>query len=337
MFTAARAQLPVPVRTLAVNLPSRSLRGLQALSDKMLWVSGTQGMVGRSTNGGETWQWFKVASDSCDFRSIYAFDSLQAVVLSIGSPALLYRTADGGQSWKLVYANHDKDIFFDGLVFLNNREGISVGDPLKDKDGNERFTILRTHDGGRSWALDPMEARPPAHPGEAVFAASNSSLAALPDGRSVFVTGGAVSRIFFNNGTRNRVIRDNNCSVYPLPLIQGANSTGAFSVAFRDQQNGIIVGGDYKNDTLRERNCFVTRDGGRTWQPPVAPPGGYQSAVTWVNNHTVASTGTSGTYLSYDGGKTWQKIGSGYNAIMKARQGNRVFLAGKEIAVMNGN
>ncbi|WP_143160092.1 WD40/YVTN/BNR-like repeat-containing protein [Chitinophaga jiangningensis] len=331
--TAAKAQLPVPVRTLSAGLPAKSLRGLQAVTDDIVWVSGTQGMVGRTANGGQSWKWSKVA-DSCDFRSIYAFDSLKAVVLSIGSPALLYMTTNGGQSWKKVYSNEDKDIFFDGLVFMNEQEGIAIGDPLKDNNGKEKFTVLRTHNGGLSWELDPMDARPAAQPGEAIFAASNTSLIALPNGQSLFVTGGSVSRIFFNNGTRNRVIRDNNYSVYPLPLIQGQNSTGTFSVAFRDQQNGIIVGGDYKNDTLRERNCFITSDGGKTWTAPAIPPSGYQSAVTWVNKNTLLATGTSGTHLSYDGGKTWAKIGSGYNAIMKARNGKLVYLAGKEIAVL---
>ncbi|MBV7531554.1 hypothetical protein [Chitinophaga sp. sic0106] len=335
MLPAAKAQLPAPIRTLSASLPVKSLRGLQAVTDDIVWVSGTQGMVGRTTNGGKSWQWSKVA-DSADFRSIYAFDSLKAVVLSIGSPALLYMTTNGGRSWENVYTNNDRDIFFDGLVFLSDKEGIAIGDPLKDKNGQEKFTVLRTHNGGASWELDPMEVRPAAQSGEAIFAASNSSLIALPNGQSLFVTGGTVSRIFFNKGTRNRVIRDNNYSVYPLPLIQGQNSTGAFSVAFLDQQNGIIVGGDYKNDTLRHRNCFITSDGGKSWHAPAIPPSGYQSAVTWVNKSTLFATGTSGTHVSYDGGKTWRKIGGGYNAIMKARNGKRVYLAGKEIAVVNG-
>ena len=33
-----------------------SLRGLSVVNDNVVWVSGSNGTVGRTTNGGKTWQ-----------------------------------------------------------------------------------------------------------------------------------------------------------------------------------------------------------------------------------------------------------------------------------------
>jgi hypothetical protein len=37
-----------------------SIRGLSVVSDKILWVSGSNGMIGRSVDGGTTWKWGKI-------------------------------------------------------------------------------------------------------------------------------------------------------------------------------------------------------------------------------------------------------------------------------------
>jgi len=323
-----KAQQQYNVKILCEKPPMKSIRGLQAVNDNVVWVSGTGGMVGRTTNAGKDWKWFHVA-DSCDFRSIHAFDSMKAVVVSIASPALIFLTLDGGKHWENVYTNGQKDIFFDGLIFFNDQQGMAIGDPLKDSAGVARFTILRTSNGGRSWTMDPTFALPPAGDGEAIFAASNSSLITLPSGKALFVTGGKVSRLFSLN-----TIKDNKWSVYPLPLIQGKSSTGAFSVAFRDALHGIIVGGDYMNDHLSDKNCLLTNDGGNTWTIPATPPAGYKSAVTWIDNRTLLCTGTSGTDISTNNGQSWTQISTGYHTTSKARKGKKVFLAGKQIAVV---
>src|SRR5882724_2528305 len=37
-----------------------SLRGLSAVTDDIIWVSGSNGTVGKSLDGGKNWQWIKV-------------------------------------------------------------------------------------------------------------------------------------------------------------------------------------------------------------------------------------------------------------------------------------
>ena len=70
------------------------------VSDQVVWVSGSMGTVGRTADGGQTWKMAPIPGyEKVDFRSLYAFDSLQALVANAGSPMHVLRTNDGGRSW----------------------------------------------------------------------------------------------------------------------------------------------------------------------------------------------------------------------------------------------
>jgi len=49
--------------------------------------------------------------------------------------------------------------------------------------------------------------------------------------------------------------------------VAASPSAGIFSVAFRDSQHGMTVGGDYKKETDATANAASTADGGVTWTP----------------------------------------------------------------------
>jgi len=295
----------------------KSIRGMSVVSDKQVWVSGTGGMVGKSTDGGQHWQWVQVPGcDSCDWRDIEAFNDREALVINAGEPAHIFRTSDGGKTWERVYFNDTKGIFFDGMDFRSPKEGWAIGDPLEG-----RFMTLYTDDGGRSWA--PGDDIPTAYSGEAIFAASGTSLCSLPEQVACFVTGGDTARFL--------KYQDFRWVSFALPVIQGNASSGAFSLAFLDARRGVAVGGDYRNDTLRRQNCVLTTDGGKTWTFPLIPPGGFRSCVTWVHNNILVATGTSGTDISVDGGLHWQLISKeGFHVVQSARNGKAVYLAGSD-------
>lgn len=296
-----------------------SLRGLSVVSDKVVWVSGSNGQVGRSIDGGKTWTWITVPEyEKRDFRDIEAFDKNTAIIMGIAAPAVILKTTDGGKSWRLVYQNETKGMFLDAMEFWNIRSGIVVGDPI---DG--RFFIARTFDGGDSWHEIPTRYMPQANSGEGCFASSGTNIRYLDRVSACFVSGGPVSRIF---------IRD---SAIALPILQGKESTGANSVAVKDnrQEHGgnhlIVVGGDFANDTLKEKNCFLSNDGGKTWIPPSTPPHGYRSCVEFIGGNTVLCCGTSGVDLSIDDGAHWQLISTaGFHVCRIAKKGKTVFLAG---------
>lgn len=296
-----------------------SLRGLSALNDDIVWVSGSNGIVGKSTNGGKNWKWFRVKSfENADFRDIEAFDATTAVVISVGEPGYILRTVDGGENWKVVYENKTPGIFLDALEFWNSDAGIVIGDPI---DG--RIFIARTFDGGLSWQAIPEPYRPKADKGEALFAASGTAITALDRDEAVFVTGGKSSHVY---------IRDKKLK---LPIVQGKESTGAFSVAVFDHNklNGgnklVVVGGDYAADSLSANNCFYSVNRGQTWQAPAQPPHGYKSCVAFITEKNLVACGTSGVDVSADGGNTWTLIDKeGYHVCRRAKDGKAVYLAG---------
>ena len=58
------------------------------------------------------------------------------------------------------------------------------------------------------------------------------------------------------------------------PLATGAESAGIFSLAFRNLQAGVAVGGDYKRPQGREDTAAFTSDGGGRFSaciPPATP------------------------------------------------------------------
>lgn len=302
--------------------PAKSIRGLSVVTDNIVWASGTGGQVGRSIDGGAHWQWTQVPGcDSCDWRSLYAFNDRKAIVLNAGAPALIFLTEDGGQSWRRVFSDHRPGIFFDAMQFFDDKEGIAIGDPIDHK-----FIVIRTHNGGLSWEADPVDILPVAKEGEAIFAASGTSIVNLPGKKVYFATGGTVARLFKETG---------NWQAYTIPTVQGSSTTGIFSIAFRNARDGVAVGGDYKQDTASKGNCLLTNDGGQTWTTPQTPPVGYKSCVAFQSPRFLIATGTSGTAISTDGGQNWQEIGKGFNVAARARKGSKIYLAGKEIAQLD--
>jgi photosystem II stability/assembly factor-like uncharacterized protein len=326
----ARAQQPAPSPhiELLVTGPHVSLRGLSVVSDKVIWVSGSNGTVGRSIDGGSTWSWTTVPGyEKRDFRDIEAFDEKTAIIMAIAEPAQLLKTADGGQTWRMVYQNEYPGMFLDAMDFANADAGIVVGDPI-----HGHFFEAQTFDGGSTWHDIPLRQLPAADSGEGCFASSGTNIRfAAPASHgssdlteaSCFVSGGPRSRLFINNNSID------------LPLLQGTTSTGANSVAVKNagkplgKLHLIVVGGDFAKDTVTEKNCFLTNDGGQTWIRPTTPPHGYRSCVEYIDSHSVLACGTSGVDLSTDDGMNWQLLTTtGFHACRKAKKGHAVFLAG---------
>lgn len=290
--------------------PGVSFRGLSVVNNRLFWLSGTRGTVGRSTDGGKHIQWLPVKGyENRDFRDIEAFDAVTAVIMAIDSPGLILRTYDGGASWQEVYRDHHSGVFLDAMSFRKGR-GMAVGDPI---DG--RFYLVGTHDAGRSWQkLQPPMPAPDS--GEGCFASSGTNIVQLKKGGFAFVTGGPSSRVW--NGT----------DMQKLPLMEGRSSTGANSLAVHGKR-WIVAGGDFTRDTVAHQHILVSNNRGHTWFVPEQPTTGYRSCVTAISKRKWIACGTSGVDVSTDGGNTWKNIGlTGYHVVQRARRGKAVYLAG---------
>jgi photosystem II stability/assembly factor-like uncharacterized protein len=289
------------------------LRGLSVVNDRVAWASGSQGTVLRTIDGGASWQQRRgPGADRLDFRDVQAFDDRTAYILSIGPGPLsrIEKTTDGGANWTLSFRNSDERVFLDAIAFWDPTHGIAQGDPVDD-----RFILLMTDDGGRSWNRREGPGMPPSLPGEGAFAASGTCLVSQGRANAWFATGGATRARVFRSTDRGRT-----WSVADTPIKPGTASSGIFSLAFRDADHGVAVGGDYKTPEKGTDVFALTRDGGLTWFVPSGRrPRAFRSAVAYVpgtRSTTLVAVGPAGADVSTDDGATWTPLGTvGFHAL----------------------
>jgi photosystem II stability/assembly factor-like uncharacterized protein len=281
------------------------LIAVSPVNERIVWVSGSRGTWLRTTDGGATWKSGRVSgADSLQFRDVHAVDSTTAYLLSIGSgtQSRIYKTTDAGEHWTLQYTNPDSAGFFDCMDFWDANHGIVIGDAI-----GAEVAILTTADGGATWSRVAPATLPAAQPADGSFAASGTCLVTRPGGRAWIVA---------SNPARARVLRTadygRTWAVDPLPITTHAGS-GPQSIAFRDDRNGIALGGGngaQPGDAL----AASTVDGGHTWVARTRPPlrtgvwGGVY--VPSARRPTVVAVGPGGAVFSTNDGASWNAIDS---------------------------
>ncbi len=290
------------------------LRGLGAVGRDVAWASGMNGTWLRTIDGGHSWKMGIVpGAEKLDFRDLHAVDGQTAYLLSAGAGELsrIYKTTDGGLRWTCQLTNPDSKGFLDALAFWDPDHGLAFGDPVDGK-----FVLFATENGGKSWMRMPSDGMPPALEGEGAFAASGTCLVVGKEGRAWFATGGAkVARVF------RSVDHGRTWSVHETPIRAGVPSAGIFSLAFRDAENGVIVGGDYKKPDDPAGVCAITSDGGKTWHEPKGRgPSGYRSAAAYLPGmagKSLIAVGPTGSEISKDAGETWERLGKlGFDSVV---------------------
>ena len=283
------------------------LRGVSAVSERVAWASGSGNTILRTEDGGATWTKLpNPTTDKLDFRDINAVSERVAYVLSIGSgPASrIYKTADAGATWTLQFTNNDPDAFFDAMAFWDANHGVAVSDSVKGA-----FVILTTENGGATWSRVPADRLPAALDNEGAFAASGTNVTVFGSNHVWFGTGAAARSRVLHSGDRGRT-----WTIAETPLASG-QSSGIYSIAFRDPLHGVIVGGDYAKESEAVDNAAITSDGGKTWTL-VKGLTGFRSVVAYVpgSRSSWLALGPQGSDVSTDDGRTWTKIdGPGYD------------------------
>ncbi len=314
-----------------------SFRGLSVPSDSIIWVSGSNGTVGRSLDAGQTWKWMIVPGfEKKDFRDIEAFDAETAIIMAVDNPAYILKTKDGGNSWKVVFEKEQEGMFLDAMDFEGDT-GICIGDPIViDTFLGKRFYILNSDDKGDSWTENNGAFVSPASSAEFVFAASGSNIINIPIGlkltklinpkitKAIFITGGVESNLVFYNlyGSYRRI---------KIPIMQGHPSSGAFSITTGDNGQIYIAGGDYNEYWKDSRNVVFTTNAG--WKRSSVH--GYRSCIIQTDKKNFITCGTNGVDMSFDGCKTWKLIHGdgargkdGFNVCAKSKTGKAVYFAG---------
>lgn len=300
------------------------LRGLSAVSEKVAWASGSAATVIRTVDGGETWEEVSIPGlDTLQFRDIEAFDANTALVLSAGLPAVIYKTTDGGQTWDQKYFSMVEGTFYDAMDFWDEQTGIAFGDAM---DG--RLLILRTFDGGDTWEELPFENRPQALDGQGGFAASGTCLRTNGENDVYIGLGGDEASLFYSRD------RGATWQKSETPLDHGPSS-GIFSIQFRDEKKGIIVGGDYQGDSLTTKNnAAYTLDGGVTWSKVMdgMEPNGYRSCIDFFEEFVLVVGRESSDYYR-EGDLAYTPMIGKYYAVSTSKDGKAVYASGPGGAV----
>ena len=295
-----------------------SLRGLSVVNQNVVWASGTGGTFLKTADGGKTWTVGKVpGAEKLDFRDVEAFDENTAYVLSIGEgeSSRIYKTTDGGKSWKLQFKNTNPKAFFDAFAFWDKTHGIAMSDPVDGK-----YLLLKTDDGETWKPLDNAQ-MPNAKDGEAAFAASGTCLITNSKNNLFLISGGNDARVFRSE------TRGSSWTAAETPITKGTPGSGIFSIAMRDTQNGLIVGGNYEKPNEINNNLAFTNDGGKNWMLAKGLDG-YRSGVSYIDKKTIVTVGASGSDLSTDGGKTWTNLDKeNYNSV-QSKGKNAVWAVG---------
>lgn len=302
-----------------------SIRALEVVDNSTVWFAGSNGKFGFTLDGGRLWSIDSIKTDSIKphFRSI-AVTSKAVYLLSIASPALLYKSSDFGKSWNIVYREDHSSAFYNTLKFWNENEGIAMGDPT-----NGCLSVIITRDGGDSWSKLDCSVLPKIKQGEAAFAASNSCIDVYEDNVWI-VTGGKYARVYHSAD------KGKSWKVYGTPINQGDKMTGIFSVKFFNEKEGIICGGDWNKRENRTAAMATTTDGGKTWSligSETRPS--FRSCVKYIpdtKGQGILATGIPGVSVSLDNGISWQKISDdSYYTCDFGTSSNIVWLAGKGV------
>jgi photosystem II stability/assembly factor-like uncharacterized protein len=278
-----------------------NLRGIAVVVHRtgtLVWATGTNGTVLRSTDGGQTWSPRHIdGAEKLDFRGIQTFDGKTVYLMSSGEAdqSRIYRSTNSGTSWDMVYSDKRKAFFLDALVCSDQTHCFALSDPVDGK-----FLILASTDGAH-WKELPGDAMPAALPKEGAFAASNSSLLLYDKSDMYFVTGGAAARVFHSKDLGQ------SWTVKSTPMLSGKSSQGIFSIA-RAGDTLVVVGGDYTDAKRDQQAAAYSDDEGETWHLAEQMPSGYRSSVDTFDAGFVA-VGPNGADTSRDGLR-WTHIDS---------------------------
>ncbi len=277
---------------------SVSIRAITFLDGRTLAFAGSNGMYGTVDVTSH-----KVRANVQTYDSLTP--SFRAVgkttndffMLSIESPALLYKTGSGGKM-EVVYQEEGEGVFYDAMAFWDDTFGIAVGDTV---DGC--LSIILTKDGGQTWSKLPCSSLPKGIEGEGAFAASNSNIAI--SGNKVWI-GTTEGRIYHSAD------KGATWEIQQTPIIHEEPTQGIYSMDFYDEHLGFAIGGDYTSPESNQKNKIITVDGGKTWNLIAdGKEPDYKSCVQFVPNSEgkgLVAIGFTGISYSGDGGENWKEL-----------------------------
>lgn len=299
MFSCAETKKKFPHTSVEIETiyeDSISIRAIEIMGNSLAFA-GNKGAFGtvEIATGKIRANIEKYQTSIPEFRAV-AHTSTDFFMLSVGSPALLYKTGDGG-NMELAYMEEGEGVFYDAMTFWNDQEGIAVGDTV-----NGCFSIIITRDGGNTWNKLSCNVLPEGIEGEGAFAASNTNIKTVGDKTWIATT----KRILFSSD------KGKTWEAIETPILNKEEAQGIYSIDFYDENLGIAIGGDYTDPEGNTANKAITKDGGKTWQLIANGQNPqYKSCVQFVPNSEgkeIIALGFTGISYSSDTGITWKQL-----------------------------
>lgn len=299
MFSCAETKKKQPFTSVEIETiydDSLSIRAIEIMGNSLAFAAnkGTFGTVELAT-GKVRANIEKYHTSIPEFRAV-AHTSTDFYMISVGSPALLYKTGDDG-TMELAYMEEGEGVFYDAMTFWNDKEGIAVGDSVSGC-----FSIIITRDGGNTWNKLACNVLFEGIEGEGAFAASNTNIKTVGDKTWIATT----KRILFSSD------KGKTWEAIETPILNKEEAQGIYSIDFYDENLGIAIGGDYTNPEVNIANKAVTKDGGKTWQLIADGQNPqYKSCVQFIPNSKgkeIIALGFTGISYSSDMGTTWKKL-----------------------------
>lgn len=281
------------------------------VNSQVVWVSGANGTVLRTLDGGQNWVNLSIAEAAGkDLRDVEAFSPKEAFAMSAGpgTASGVFQTVDGGLTWTKVLDNPDPQGFFDAMAFWNRKRGLVMGDPV-----GGHITLWKTLDGGKTWK---RLALPPALAGEGGFAASGTCLIVRGTNEVLLGTGGKGAARLFRSTDGGSTWQ-----VFPTPLRNDGPAAGIFGLA-SNARFVVAVGGAYDKPAEDLGTAALSMDAGTAWKT-ISGIGGYRSGIAILpGNDRMVAVGSHGTSYSLDGGNSWHaEPRDGFHAVQFTRKG----------------
>lgn len=240
-----------------------------------------------------------------NLRAIHFVDSMTG--WAAGDAGAVYRTTDGGRSWKPLLSGTPSNINY--IYFVDWNTGWMIGEKSTRDEDSETLLYLTTN-GGKTWSHKPLP---------------NILSVYFIDARNGWAVGRNATLMKTTDGGNEWVKIDSMEKLIGLPVESTSYTYGFRDIHFVDAQRGWLVGNFYGRARSNIGGVFTTEDGGATWKRvPITiqtqhtsgrfTPGVYHS-VRFSDNNLGSVTGEmydgEGRFFfvlhTRDGGRTWEQ------------------------------
>ena len=302
-----------------------SYRGLAFEDSKTFVVSGSKNTIGKTTDGGKTFQWInpEIVEDR-DFRDIEVLNKNTYITVAIDNPAYILTTNNAGKTWQKQYENNQEGIFLDAIYHdKKNKDIYVIGDPIVAK---QPYMLKAKQNNLNSWQqIDTLfnQNIQLNTSNEAFFASSGANLY-VDNKNMLMATGGENSYLYHYTKKHQKT--------YPIQKNKSTTS-GVNALAYNSKfKIGYLVGGDFTAPNNSQANFYKFKiKNNQIVFDTITQPQGYKSGVTIISKNKVLVCGYSGVDYSKNGGKTWQTITTdSYNTCTVAPNKKYVIMVGNK-------